>query len=57
MNLLFAAFAACPEIDVECFVLYVVPTNTNAESKAAAGKDVDLGCLFGDERGLSLGKN
>ncbi len=54
LDLLGQAGPALSERYAEGVVLDLVPADADAEPQAAAGEDVDLGGLLGDEGGLAL---
>src|SRR3989442_6505404 len=53
-DLLLDAPSAVCELLAERLVLDEVPADTDAETEASAGEDIDLGRLLGDEGGLTL---
>ena len=54
LDLLGGALAAIAEILSERLVFDGVPANADAETKPTTAEQVDLGGLFGDQRGLAL---
>ena len=58
VDLLVEAAAAGLERCAEALVLDVVPAGTDREHQSAAREDVDLGCLFGNQRasGVAAGR-
>ena len=54
LDLFLGASAPIPEVLAERLVFDCVPTQSDAEPELATGEQVDLGGLFGHQRGLPL---